>query len=67
MIKLSTYFWILTTAIAVSGFTISAFGVYMEISELGPFGLYLIIFGPLIASLSGITAQVASKYQVEGR
>ena len=65
--KLSAYLWILTIAIAVSGFAISAVGIHMEISEMGHFGLYLIIFSPLIAGLSGITAQLASKYQTEGR
>ena len=66
-IKLSTYLWILTIAIAVLGFAISGVGVYMELQEMSHVGLYLIIFGPLIAGFSGIFAQLASKYQAEGR
>ena len=66
-IKLSTYFWILTFAIAGLGFLISGVGVYMELQEISGVGLYLIIFGPLIAGFSGIFAQSASKYQAEGR
>ena len=65
--KLSTYFWILTIAIAVLGFAVTGVGVYMELMEMGHVGLYLIIFGPLIAGFSGIFAQIAAKYQAEGR
>ena len=65
--KLSTYLWGLTFALAVFGFAISAVGVHMELTAAAHVGLYLIIFGPLIAGLSGITAQAASKYQQEGR
>lgn len=66
-IRASTYLWVLTIAIAVLGFAISGVGVYMELGGMGHVGLYLIIFGPLIAGFSGLIVQAASKYEAEGR
>lgn len=66
-LKLSAYLWGLTFALCLFGFGVSTVGVHMELTGAGHMGLYLIIFGPLIAGLSGITAQAASKYQAEGR
>lgn len=65
--KLSVYLWYLTFALCLLGFGVSAVGIYIELAGVGDVGLYLIIFGPLIAGLSGITAQAASKYEAEGR
>jgi len=68
--KLSTYWWVLTIATTIFGFFVSGVGVYIELfsqKNPAPVGLFLIIFGPLIAGLSGIFAEVATKRQQEGR
>ncbi|MBU1082636.1 MAG: hypothetical protein KKB59_19275 [Spirochaetes bacterium] len=52
---------------AVCGFSIAAIGVSIEQTNQEYTGLYLVLFGPLLACLSGNIATVASKFEAEGR
>ena len=65
--KLSSYLWGLTIAMAVCGFSIAAIGISIEQTNQEYTGLYLVLFGPLLACLSGNIATVASKFEAEGR
>lgn len=61
----SKFFWILTYAIVFFGFLLGTIGAYLEASQRGAVGLYLIVFCGGFLTLSSIFATQAAKHQAQ--